>query len=1559
MADKINSTNYGLDLDSLAQYIKEGDVSYALNANIQSNESSLYTYTTEPSNILCSNLPTGYVVMNTLFIREQNKTIYFLVNPTTGESEIGYIINEQIKDDGHIFQEDINKTHECKDCGGDVYNSNYPVLHTNTKQNCLYIPLLNNTCLNFSINHPIKSVYKILDCGTLIYFVDGLNNDRYLNLNKLPFKKAKDPSCVPIYTSEIDCNLLNFYPNISIPQIQIVNVLETGSLEWGSYQFVISYSNINGDSLTKYFALTNILPIAEPDKLELDFGKASNKSIQLNISSLEKDAYQYYNLYVIKTVRNVSSLELIDTFPTTLNSYTYTGNNKTQLKLPIELVFKDFPFYKSNLITSSNGYLMRGNLKASPFYNWQKVANKIKFKWITYRQKYEEISYKDPISTTNQRTFQRDEVYALSIVFFLINGEETCEYPCSSREKNSDDREMIPSSNLDNLNITGDNCRTQANTDKEKWMVYNTATITKTYPQENVACISQPYQEGEFAYWESTEKYPCNSEIWGDLAGKPIRHFKFPDNSISHIHDSTFDYRLTYRDSYYKENYIYPIGVKIDENSLSQALLQIPLEERALIRGYKIIRANRANNKSVIAKGLLYNVGTYDEYNEKNKKIESHYYPNYPFNDLNKDPFLYEDRSIYDSAQPTILKAKLLNGFQEASKQRYTFHSPDTHFYNPGLGTILKLETEETGIARSTIKEVEDHAKYKFLTLFDNYVAYISSVMVVTFWAAGTSVAGTSIGGAAGNPIPMVISVFQDVINIIRLSIPYRNFCYQVNSVGNYNSYLPIPNAGNKQRVLDVANYLSTNGFQYVQDDYTINQYHRESSVYLKTDSPLPFPNTQDHSRYYPLTTDDSYNRISSYYGSVKRMVPDQYSSIDNMDWVDTGHYGYISEGGQALPSPIIFGGDTFITKFALKRKVRYFSDDRVGFPNEADIDFENVRNLSNPIYYFNTSPPEISDVFKSPDTNTSHPLFKLVQAFNDFMDNVKDLGKMLLRIPKNNLDEKSGVFQQKGRTYLFNYGIPYFFVESDVNTEYRFAENDKDRDYYPRTSAPLDIPHKWLQEKYVPIVYDNSYIYNKDYSKQMKEHAFSPLPSNYTSEVCKYVYPNRVAYSEQSFADESYDRWLIYKANNFYDFPRENGALKIIKGIENVKVLAVFENTFSVYNAYSTVKTSNEEIIIGNGGMFQAAPLEYSKSEVGYGGTDNSQVYITNFGTVWIDSKRSKIYQLSGKVDELSSPQYKISRYLSSNLQFKIKEYFPSVDTDNAYKGIGFSMGWDEKNSRIFITKLDYEPVSSDVIYDGVQQVFYDKKSHKPISLTDTKYFCNKSFTLAFKEDIQRWVSFYSFLPNFYTSFPSFFSTGERGKGVHNHLLTNKFYHTYYGVIHPYILEYVVNNGQQTQILQSVAYSQEIKEYYGDNEYYSVPDGSVNFNKAIIYNDSQSSGVCNLVVRPESNLKALMSYPKFNPDSLDILYTFQENKFSFNTFWDITKNFKNRQPIHIDSCTTVDKALNPLFHDYSPNFFTKNRLRGQYFKVRLINDDKNRYKFINFFNITQEQPSN
>jgi hypothetical protein len=74
-------------------------------------------------------------------------------------------------------------------------------------------------------------------------------------------------------------------------------------------------------------------------------------------------------------------------------------------------------------------------------------------------------------------------------------------------------------------------------------------------------------------------------------------------------------------------------------------------------------------------------------------------------------------------------------------------------------------------------------------------------------------------------------------------------------------------------------------------------------------------------------------------------------------------------------------------------------------------------------------------------------------------------------------------------------------------------------------------------------------------------------------------------------------------------------------------------------------------------------------------------------------------------------------------------------VGIDNHFKGLGLHGVYDAKYDRIIISKLDYIPLSGDVKYDETTKEFYiDKdysgwKTKEVIALTNTEYFCKRSF--------------------------------------------------------------------------------------------------------------------------------------------------------------------------------------------------------------------------------------
>jgi len=176
---EFNTANTGLNLDLTVNQIPKGALTYALNASLENFGASSVNYQNEPGNELCLNFPDGYQLIGEHSIYEKNKHIFFLANPTTGGSEIGYMDNND----------------------------------------CAYHTLVNAPCLNFNIDNPIhKAVHRITNCTTEIYWTDGLNPRRYLDIDNIPYVlRANSELCDPRYTNELDCNRLSVQPNFSIP----------------------------------------------------------------------------------------------------------------------------------------------------------------------------------------------------------------------------------------------------------------------------------------------------------------------------------------------------------------------------------------------------------------------------------------------------------------------------------------------------------------------------------------------------------------------------------------------------------------------------------------------------------------------------------------------------------------------------------------------------------------------------------------------------------------------------------------------------------------------------------------------------------------------------------------------------------------------------------------------------------------------------------------------------------------------------------------------------------------------------------------------------------------------------------------------------------------------------------------------------------------------------------------------------------------------------------------------------------------------------------------------
>ena len=201
--------------------------------------------------------------------------------------------------------------------------------------------------------------------------------------------------------------------------------------------------------------------------------------------------------------------------------------------------------------------------------------------------------------------------------------------------------------------------------------------------------------------------------------------------------------------------------------------------------------------------------------------------------------------------------------------------------------------------------------------------------------------------------------------------------------------------------------------------------------------------------------------------------------------------------------------------------------------------------------------------------------------------------------------------------------------------------------------------------------------------------------------------------------------------------------------------------------------------------------------------------------------------------------------------------------------------------------------------------------------------------------------------------------STGQ----IWKHLLNTTKYNNYYGKIYPYIIEYPFAYLYQDEILQNVQDYSRVYKHIKDpfNSFTDFEKVEVNnewFNKAVLYNGQQSSGILNLVSKPVNNLKEYVSYPKFNLDSKSILYTKSDNLYQYNTFWSVAKN--TSEPLFIKSCEnlSIDKEVNQSNMDYSSRSFKKEPLRAKYLKIRHIKDDSDDTHIVSQFIIGTTQKS-
>lgn len=1045
-----------------------------------------------------------------------------------------------------------------------------------------------------------------------------------------------------------------------------------------------------------------------------------------------------------------------------------------------------------------------------------------------------------------------------------------------------------------------------------------------------------------------------------------IQHFKFPDNKIS---------PLIYENQQLSQSnaVIYPLGVTVDENTINAYLdlavknSLISQEKRNLISGYEIFRGNIEQDRSIQCSGFLFNMRSYIKFGEVWQ------YSNYPYNDQGKD------------------KLNLDGGV--VSNTKYTFHSPETDYYKPTLPSELSVQGYMFGQTTNNVfEEVKDYPKMVVLSnKARNLANVLAGLEVATEIAVNIAASAEAYRAYAGlvfslNPVGIGMNIATSiasglsgvVVNYGRYRLDWlkafrdlgqpQQFAYYNHSSANYNYLQALQKNEQQLRGLHQVKYLKDKDTTVVDDvtgqKLNINNLDREKSVLitLGENNPLIHPtqytsfdnnivNSNTGSISYAsdsgaCTTGKSKNlkkNVASPYVALKNYLPSQYGTMNSINWLSTGYRGNLkSPTFSCVP---IFGGDTFISRHTVKRKIPLFAIDNFGLNDLTPMNHKKYSNIG--------STPRFFIEYETGDTSASSTIKgRLFPDINyDFNFDCTNKNGMYYKSPS--------------KFYLYYYGVPSFLTETRINTWNRTARVGIENNFFPNTGDTGEL----TQQKNVPISRQEQFFYDSTYSRGVDNIARRTLYDNFDQieSNCRQDSPNGAMISLPDNSENNYnDPNLIFRPLDRIEFPLEKGKINDIRTIEREQILVRQENATSLYNALDMAiddgKSPETRNLVS---MFARRPMTYFETDLGHGGTQSTQSVSCEYGHFHVDAKRGQIIHIATGGQNAEDIASTIGG-LPSGMRNWFKEHLPfkilkskivgveNIDTDNAYNGIGIAMGYDSRFKRIFITKKDYivKPLLSNQTIEFEDFKFYVKVGlvRTEIKLTNTTYFSDVSFTIAYSPSEQKFIGWYSYTPNYYINHQNYFQTGLNNSsdiselGLWSHLLTNRSYQVFYGKKYPFIVDYMLKRTYGEMLLKSVGFDMNVVRYH--NEYDAAEIDDKPFNKAWIYSPFTNSGQLNLI--PNTGQISLISaYPKTNADHTeqDILVTKVHNEYTFNYFYNRMLSHKSNNPTWLFDKNQINKKVNPEIVKFG-NKLVLEPMRSNVFNIRLEQSAETRLRY-------------
>ena len=296
------------------------------------------------------------------------------------------------------------------------------------------------------------------------------------------------------------------------------------------------------------------------------------------------------------------------------------------------------------------------------------------------------------------------------------------------------------------------------------------------------------------------------------------------------------------------------------------------------------------------------------------------------------------------------------------------------------------------------------------------------------------------------------------------------------------------------------------------------------------------------------------------------------------------------------------------------------------------------------------------------------------------------------------------------------------FTVRSTKNLNIRSFDNS-----YETETAMFGHPRGFYPQ--YPITADGVYktaealCYNKGFEKSVSERYNFEIPDVPT---LKNDLSNRIAYSDVSINDAFKNGFRVFQLSHYRDYPKTYGSItKIIEFRNNL--ICVFEHGVALISV-------NERALAGEG---SSGFVYVNTSNVL---PENLKVISDTFGSQWkdsiiktpnavygVDTVARKIWRTNGDTFECIS-DFKVQEFLNNNISLTERELEPIIGVRNV--------------------KTHYNKFKKDVLF-----TFYD----------NLYGFEEKVWNLCYNEPLQKWITFYSWVPSYSENISNQFFTFDR----------------------------------------------------------------------------------------------------------------------------------------------------------------------------------------------------